>query len=209
MRVTRIEELSKARCKIFIEQEFAFVLYKGELRLYRIREDEEITQADYQEIMEKVLPKRAKLRAMNLLKNREYTTKQLHDKLKEGYYPENIIRQALDYVAGYHYTDDLRYAENYISGHEETRSRRRIDQDLRNRGIDNTTLEKAWQQWEQEGGIQDEKAIIRRLLDKRHYCPEEADLKEQRKTYSFLMRKGFSPDAIHSLLRIQDRIFCE
>ena len=67
MRVTKIEELSKARCKIFIEQEFAFVLYKGELRLYRIREDEEITQADYQEIMEKVLPKRAKLRAMNLL----------------------------------------------------------------------------------------------------------------------------------------------
>lgn len=209
MRITKIEELSKARCKVYIEQEFAFVLYKGELRLYHIREGEEIAQADYQEITEIVLPKRAKLRAMNLLKNREYTTKQLYDKLKEGGYPENIILQALDYVAAYHYTDDLRYAGNYISGHEETRSRRRIDQDLRNRGIDNTTLEKAWQKWEQEGGIQDEKAIIRKLLDKRHYCPEEADLKEQRKTYSFLMRKGFSADAIHSMLRIQDRMFCE
>ena len=204
MRVTRIEEISKSRSKIFIEQQFAFVLYKGELRNYHICEGEEITQADYEEIMGRVLPKRAKLRAMNLLKNREYTTKQLHDKLQEGYYPEDIIEQALDYVAGYRYTDDLRYAETYISDHEDTRSRRRIEQDLRNRGIDRDTLEKAWQQWEQKGGTQDEGAMIRQLLDKRHYHPEDADVKEQRKTYGFLMRKGFSADAVCRALRIQN-----
>jgi len=200
--VTRLEELSRSRSKVFIEQEFAFVLYKGELRSYHICEGEEITQADYDEIISKVLPRRAKLRAMNLLKGREYTTKQLHDKLKEGCYPENIIEQALDYVAGYHYTDDLRYAEAYISDHEETRSRRRIEHDLMERGIDKVTLEKAWQLWEQKGGVQDEEAMIRRLLEKRHYDPETADFKEQQKNYSFLMRKGFSPDVICRALRL-------
>lgn len=202
MRVTRLEEMSRSRSKVFIDQEFAFVLYKGELRLYHICEGEEMTQADYEEIMAKVLPKRAKLRAMNLLKSREYTTKQLQDKLREGCYPEEIIGQALDYVAGYHYTDDLRYAETYISDHEESRSRRRIDQDLRDKGIDRDTLEKAWQQWEQKGGVQDEETMIRRLLDKRHYDPDAADEKERQKTYAFLMRKGFAPDAVRRALRV-------
>lgn len=200
MRVTRLEEAAKSRSRVYIEQEFAFVLYKGELRSYHICEGEELAQADYDEIMNTVLPRRAKLRAMNLLKSREYTTKQLYAKLKEGCYPENIIEQAMDYVAGYHYTDDLRYAETYISGHEETRSRQRIEQDLLDRGIDKATLEKAWQQWEQKGGVQDEEAMIRRLLDKRHYDPETADLKERQKNYGFLLRKGFPPEAVHRAL---------
>lgn len=202
MRITGVEEINKSRSKVFIEQEFAFVLYKGELRLYHICEGADISQTDYEEIMNKVLPKRAKLRAMNLLKNREYTSKQLYDKLKEGCYPEQVIKEALDYVAGYHYTDDLRYAEDYITNHEATRSRRRIEQDLRDRGIDRTVLEKAWQQWEQKGGIQDEETMIRQLLKKRHYDPETADIKEQRKTYGFLLRKGFSSDAVRRVLKI-------
>lgn len=196
MKVTRLEELSRSRSRVYIEQEPAFVLYKGELRSYHICEGEELEQSDYDEIINEVLPKRAKLRAMNLLKNREYTTKQLYDKLKEGCYPEDIIEQALDYVAGYHYTDDLRYAETYISGHETTRSRRRIEQDLMGKGIDRVTLEKAWRQWEQKGGVQDEETMVRQLLDKRHYDPETADLKERRKNYGFLMRKGFSQDVV-------------
>lgn len=204
MRVTGLEEISKSRSKVFIDQEFAFVLYKGELRLYHICEDQEMAQADYEEIMTNVLPRRAKLRAMNLLKSREYTTKKLRDKLREGGYPEEVIEQALDYVAGYHYTDDLRYAETYITDHEGTRSRRRIEQDLRDRGIDRDTLEKAWQQWEQKGGIQDEEAMIRRLLEKRHYDPETADMREKQKTYGFLMRKGFSQEAIRRTLQTDD-----
>ena len=127
MRVTHIEELSKSRSRVFIDGEFAFVLYKGELRLYHVVAGEELSQKDYQIIMGQVLPKRAKLRAMNLLKGREYTTRQLYDKLKSGDYPEEIIKEALDYVESFHYTDDLRYAVSYISGHETTRSRRRIE----------------------------------------------------------------------------------
>lgn len=202
MLITQIEELSKSRSKVFIEQEFAFVLYKGELRLYHIREGEEISGADYDEIMNVVLPKRAKLRAMNLLKSREYTTKQLYRKLKEGFYPESVIEQALDYVAGFHYIDDLRYAETYISDHESSRSRKRIEQDLLNKGISKETLEQAFRQWEQKGGVLDEDAMIRQLLEKRHYDPETSDYKEQQRMYGFLMRKGFSSDKVHKALRI-------
>ena len=202
MRVTGIEEISRSRSRVYIDDEFAFVLYKGELRLYHVAVGEEICQKDYDDILNQVLPKRAKLRAMNLLKNREYTVKQLHDKLKDGGYPEKVIETALSYVAGYHYTDDLRYATGYIFDKECSRSRRRIEQDLRERGIDRDTLEKAWQGWEEQGGSQDEMQMILKLLEKRHFDPDTADMKEKQRTYAFLMRKGFSGEQIGRALRV-------
>lgn len=200
MRVTRIEELSKSRSRVYLDEEFAFVLYRGELRLYHVILGEELAAENHRTIMEQVLPKRAKLRAMNLLKSREYTTKQLYDKLKDGGYPEEIIREALDYVASFHYTDDLRYALSFISGHQSTRSRRRMEQDLMNRGIDKGTLERAWQEWEAQGGVQDEQAMIRELLKKRGYDPESADRKEAQRMGAFLMRRGFSGESVRKAL---------
>ena len=200
MKITAIEELSKARSRVWIDGEFAFVLYKGELRLYRIREGEEISEETLKTIRQEVLPKRAKLRAMNLLKSREYTTKQLHDKLKQGGYPEDIITLALDYVASYHYTDDLRYAVSYMQSHETDKSRRRIEQDLMRKGIGKETLEKAWQTWEARGGEQDEQQMISELLEKRGYCLREADLREKQRLYGFLMRRGFSGEQVRKAL---------
>ena len=86
MTVTGIEEINNKKIRVFIDNEFAFVLYKGELRLYGIREGEEIGEEEYLEITGKILPKRAKLRSMNLLKSRAYTEKQLRDKLVQGEY---------------------------------------------------------------------------------------------------------------------------
>lgn len=206
MTVTQIVELSKSRCKVYIDYEFAFVLYKGELHLYHVREGGEITGETYRTIMEEVLPKRAVLRAMNLLQNREYTTAQLHQKLSQGFYPEPIIQHALDYVASFHYIDDLRYAVSYITYHENSRSRRRIEQDLLTKGIDKVTLERAWSRWEAEGGRQDEQAMIQKLLQKKHYNPEQADYKERQKLFAFLMRKGYSGEQISKALMNKDGV---
>ncbi|MCM1192241.1 MAG: RecX family transcriptional regulator [Butyrivibrio sp.] len=204
MKVTALEDLSRSRSKVYIDGEFAFVLYRGELHRYHLQVGEEIVQEDYDEIRNQVLPKRAKLRAMNLLAKREYTEKQLYDKLKEGFYPPEIIREALDYVAGFHYTDDLRYACGYIADHEDSRSRRRIEQDLIGKGIDRATLERAWAKWEEQGGSQDEAAMIQALLKKRGYDAEYADIRERQKTYAFLIRKGFSGDAVKKALKADD-----
>ncbi|MCH5345183.1 MAG: regulatory protein RecX [Acetatifactor sp.] len=204
MKVTQIEALSKTRSKIYIEGEFAFVLYRGELRLYHVREGEEISEQDYRAILDEVLPKRAKLRAMNLLQKREYTVEELRRKLRQGCYPPEVIEEALSYVASYRYTDDMRYAEDYITVHAEDRSRRRIEQDLMAKGISKDTIEKAWQVWQDKGGVWDEQEQIWNLLRKRNYDPAGADQKERQKTYAFLMRKGFSTETIHRVLRAEE-----
>ena len=98
MKVTGIEEVSKKRTRVYLDGTFAFVLYKGELRKYQIREGMELEEEALWELQTKVLPKRAKLRAMNLLKNRQYTEKQLMDKLQLGGYSQEIAQEAVEYV---------------------------------------------------------------------------------------------------------------
>ena len=200
MQVTGIEEFSKSRYKVFLDEQFAFVLYKGELRLYHVCEGKELAEEDYAAIMGEVLPKRAKLRTMNLLAKKQYTVKQLRDKLQAGGYPQEIIETALDYVAQYRYTDDLCYAVDYMNTYESTKSRRRMEQDLLQKGIDREILEKAWREWEEKGGSQDEASMIRRLLEKRGYDPQCADIKEKQRIYGFLLRRGFTSEQIRRAL---------
>ena len=201
MQVTKIEELDKQRSKIYLDGEFAFVLYKGELRQHQIRAEQELPQETYELVLEEVLPKRAKMRAMYLLQKKEYTVAQLREKLEQGLYPREVVESALQYVASFHYTDDLRYAIQYIEFHEDSRSRMRIEQDLAAKGISGETISEAWQTWEAQGGAQDEMKMIKRLLEKRHYDPETADFAERQKQSAYLMRKGFRSESIRKAIQ--------
>ena len=87
MVITQIVGISKSRYRIYLDGQFAFILYKGELRQFHIEEDQELSSESYQHIMKQILPKRAKLRSMNLLQSKDYTRKQLEDKLRQGEYP--------------------------------------------------------------------------------------------------------------------------
>ena len=135
MFVTKIEELDKKRARIFLDMEFAFVLYKAELRKYQLKEGEEIGAEEYSRIVGEILPKRAKLRSMNLLKAKAYTERQLREKLQRGEYPEEIIEEAIAYVKSFGYIDDRQYAQDFIAYHMAERSGRRMEQELMAKGI--------------------------------------------------------------------------
>ena len=203
MLVTDIIDVTKARSRIFIDGSFAFVLYKGELRKFHIEKDKEIAEADYSELMEKILPKRAKLRSMNLLQSREYTEKQLKDKLLQGGYPEQIADEAIDYVKSYRYIDDDRYAASYIEYHVESKSRQRIVQDLIRKGISKDCIERQWQRIEELGVFINEEKMILEILEKKNYIDKEADMKERQRIYAFLLRKGFSSDKIRKVMNAE------
>lgn len=195
MTVTSVVELDKKRCKIYLDGEFSFVLYKGELRNYNIMVGQGISDANYQEIIDVILPKRCKLRAMNLLQKKDYTEKQLRDKLSEGLYPGDIIDDAIHYVKAYHYLDDERYARDYITYHMSIRARNRIIQDLAGKGISKDIFMPIVEELYVEEDSDVELDQIRKLLVKKHYDPETTEFKDKQKIMAFLMRKGFQmPD---------------
>ena len=206
MTITDIVEFDKKRCKVFIDGEFAFLLYKGELRDFGIKTGANISDATYKEIMERVLNKRCKLRAMNLLQKKDYTTKQLRDKLDEGLYPKELVDEAIEYVRSYKYLDDERYARDYIAYHMTTRSKNRIVQDLIKKGINKELLMPVLEEIYSEDSGDVELEQVRALLDKKHYDPEMYDFKEKQKLMAFLVRRGFQMSTIRKAMDCFDEI---
>lgn len=202
MIITGIKEITKSRVNVEIDSEFAFVLYKGELRVLGIREGEEIKEDVYHEIVNQILPKRAKMRAMNLLKSRSYTTAQLKEKLEKGGYPEKIIAEVIEYVSSFGYVNDGQYAEDYIEYHKESRSKTRIVTDLLKKGIPINLIERAWDASVGCDRQELEKKQIYYWIDKKHFSTKTATPKERQKMMAFLYRKGFSTEIIRNVLSL-------
>ena len=200
MTVTGIKEITKSRMKIDIDGAFAFVLYKGELRIYGIKENQELSEENYQKILIEVLPKRAKLRAMNLLKSRAYTAFQLREKLEAGGYPKKIIEEAIDYVASFGYVNDSQYAMDFIEYNKEKKSKNRIFMDLYKKGISKELIEEAWKDAVGEDRQEQEKEQIIHWIQKKNFPLETASLREKQKMMAFLYRKGFTNELIRSVL---------
>lgn len=197
MTVTKIEEVTKAKCRIEIDQEFAFVLYKGELRMYHIREGEEIDSAIYEEITGKLLPKRASMRAMNLLKSRPYTEYQLRQKLSQGGYPQKAMEEAVSYVKSYHYIDDRQYAIDYIEYHQENKTKQKLLQTLMSKGLSKELVLECFDEIVGDRKKELEEEQILKILRKKNYDPEQWTYKEKQRLMASLYRKGFSSELIH------------
>ena len=200
MIVTGIEEVSRSRSKVCLEGDFAFVLYKGEIRFYGIREGEDLPEESCREILDELLPKRATLRCMHLLKDRAYTEGQLRRKLDMAGYPPCSIGRALEYVKSYGYVDDLRYALDYIQNQKEKKSRRVMERDLVRKGVPGDIIGEAFRRSQEEENGPDEEALARKLLRKKHFDPQTADREQLRKMSAFLYRKGIGGQIIRKLI---------
>lgn len=84
MIVTKIEPCTKTKFKIYLDETFAFVLYKGEVSRFCIKIGEELSPETEQKIRQEVILKRAKLRAMHLLEDMDRTEEALREKLRKG-----------------------------------------------------------------------------------------------------------------------------
>ena len=187
----------KNKYKVHLQGGMDLVLYKREVKTYGLEAGEELSEEAYQHILEETLIPRAKRRAMHLLEKQDRTRKNLEDKLRESDYPQVAIDAAIAYVESFHYIDDERYARSYVHFHQEGKSKRRIQQDLMQKGIDRDVIALVLEE-EYETSEED---MIRDLLRKKHYDPESADAKERSKMYRFLAGRGFSSGDISRVLR--------
>ncbi|MCD7737288.1 MAG: recombination regulator RecX [Lachnospiraceae bacterium] len=204
-RVSEIRKLTGGRYLVSLESGLRFPLYGKELSECALSEDAVIEEEVFAYIMEELLPKRARLRAMHLLEKMDRTEYQLRQKLELSAYPDEIIDDAVRYVKEYHYIDDLRYARNYLQSRASSKSIRQMEQELYTKGISKDVARQALS----EAELPDEEAQIRALLEKKHYDPAETDLKIQQKMYAYLIRKGYDRAAITRVLRQVQELDCQ
>ena len=113
MVITKIEPSSGKKYKVYLNDEFAFYLYKSELKIFSLKEGQELDEKIYKKITEEILTKRAKRRALYLLEKRDLTEYELQKKLEADKYKEDVIKEAVAYVKGFCYINDEAYAKRY------------------------------------------------------------------------------------------------
>ena len=176
--VTEYESLGRGKLRIRFDNGAELSLYRSEAKQFKLAEDAAIDEELYQRLVDEVVSKRATKRAMHLLERMDRTEHQLREKLRNGGYPEECVDAAIAYVKQYHYIDDLRYACTYVRLYQDRLSRLQIKMKLA-------------QEIEQ----------IYRLLEKRNYVAGQTDEKEYRRTYQYLMRRGFKSTEITKAMR--------
>lgn len=193
MTVTRLEPFSrgKDRIAIYLNNEFAFVLYKGELLEYEIEEGIELDEELYNRILEEKLYLRAKKRGMNLLKTMDRTEWDVRHKMQEGGYPVEAIDVAIDYLKSYGYIDDNRYASNYLHYKSGSMSMRQIVNKLNEKGISKDIIESVLN--EENDDYQDtENELINKLMHKKYKGDlSNISYEDKQKLFAYLYNKGF------------------
>lgn len=201
MQITDIKSVSKTKFKVYLDGQFAFTLYKGELFRYRIQEDGELSEEVYQEIREKVVLKRAKLRAMHLLNDMDRTESQLRTKLLNGDYPADIVDEAIAYVKSFGYINDESYIRRFIESKRNSKSKKEIYALLMKKGVD---MEQVHEILSEYYSAEDSLNAIRDLLRKKRYDPKSATDQEMRKICGYLARKGFGYEDIRQVIQINE-----
>ena len=178
MRITRIEPVTKTKYRVSVDEQFAFVVYKGELSRFHLKEECELTEDTYAR-----------------------TESQLRDKLKLGGYPSEITEAAIAYVKSFGYINDDAYIRNFIDSRKDKKSRREIYALLRQKGVDMNRAEEIMEEMYEEHSDQE---AIRELLRKKHWDFACTDPKEKQKIYGYLVRKGFRYEDIRQVIQVCD-----
>lgn len=199
MLITEVENLSRTKVKIYIDETYAFALSKNEADSLCLEPGCELSEETYNYIFKELLLKKAKLKSLSLLKARDYTENELILKLRHDLYPEPVIRLAVDYVKSYRYIDDERYIENFCRLNQHRLSRQQLIYKLHQKGLDSGLISSYM------SGLEiDEQAQILSALRSKYGRQLPKDAKGLHKVYGYLLRKGYRYDDIRQALKAFD-----
>lgn len=184
--ITGIESINNKKFRIYLNGQFAFILYKSELLHYRLEIDKELSEAEYRYLHDELVLKRAKLKALKLLTDMGRSEEGLKQKLTLAGFPDDIITSTMNYVKSFGYINDKEYARNLIYSKKDSKSKREIFALLIQKGVPEQTAREVMEEEYQE---ETELEMTRKLLRKKRYS-EDLDEKQKEKIYAYLMRKG-------------------
>ena len=202
MLIVEVSPISQSRYSIRTDTGESFVLYKGELRKYGIREGEELPDSVYEEIVGTVLKMRARKRAMNLLERTDRTELELTTKLEKDGYPASCVEDALIYVKKFGYLNDDRYMEVFVRGKSARKSRKEIEYLLIQKGFSRDDIAAKLDSMDSEVS---DRSAIESLIRKKNFDFNSDDKKKKDKMIQYLMRKGFQyRDICHVIQMLSD-----
>ena len=152
-------------------------------------------------------PEAAREAALTLLERTRRTRLDLARRLRQKGYAAATIDAVIERLAGVGLVDDVEYARAFLAGRWSRRSAgwRRLELELRKRGVSAPDVVAARARIEAEAGPADDLAAARRVLSQvgRRYAALDPRTRRQR-LYALLARRGFEGDVIRRALEEDD-----
>lgn len=198
MIISSLEQGRGQKVYVHLEDGSRFLLYNSDIRRYHLKEGEEVSKELLEQIMEETIYRRARQKALAVLKRADKSESELRRKLRQSEYPEEIIERTIEYVYSYHYLDDERYAGNYIRYKSSAKSQRQIVNELRNRGVKKEDILSAM-----EDNPTDDSEAIRYAVQKKTKDVDTLSYEQKQKIAAYLYRKGFKEEDIRRELKMR------
>ena len=189
MQILSVEPFRKKKILITLDSGEKLALYVSEGKQYGMEEGEELSDEVYETLKRDVLVPRGRKRILHLLESMDRTEADLRRRLKEGYFPEEVIEDAVLYAKKFHYIDDERYLQSYLTSQLKKKSSRQVAMELERKGIERSSIQSAMEAYYLNDPEAEKEAALRLLEKKLKNSAEEEKINKAKQA---LFRKGFS-----------------
>ncbi len=200
MKITKIEpQQNENRVNIYLNNEFAFGTFKEIAYKYHLKEGMDLDKNFIENILKTEEQQKANNYALNLLKYRWRTEKEIRDKLIKKEYDEHTVEETILYLKKYDFLNDKRFAETYTREKVENKKlgSYRIKHELYNKGVSQEIIDEVLEDYSDD---EYERALE---LGKKKIKSYKNDDKQAiyRKLGGYLQRRGYSYDCVSRVLR--------
>ncbi len=199
MRITDFKMTKRGRVALYVDGEFLLSMHPDVFAASGLSVGAEVDAESLETLAAKAELKKAKEKALNLLSYKEYTSKQLTDRLKRHTDGETA-EQAVARMEELGLLDDDDYAERFARDLSERKKFGilRIRQEMRQRGLTSEQIEYAVSLLRS-----DPEEKMREIIARKYPLAYE-DEKVRRRAFSALMRMGYPAAEVRRALAVEN-----
>ena len=195
MIITKLEVQAKHkdRVSIYVDGEFYCGMTLFSAMKYHLKEGVEIDKERLDFLKETTENENACEKGLKYLSKAQKTEKELRTYLLSKGFDSPNVNYAISKLKEYEYINDEKYAKNYIKFKSNTEGKKKIEFELKNKGIKDAIIQKSFEEFTFDD------APIRKLAEK-YLSNKQLDIKTKQKAYRYLASKGFSSEEIMPIL---------
>lgn len=186
----QVQKRNPNRVNIHLDGEYAFGLAR--IVAAWLHTGQELDEENIAGLQAKDAQERAVKQALLFLSYRARSEKEIRQNLSKHDYPEAVIEDTLEHLRESGFADDIKFANAWVENRStfRPRGRRALTVELRQKGIDNATIESAL------ADVDEEALAYEAGLKKARKLKTQEWNVFRKKTSDFLARRGFSYSVI-------------
>lgn len=198
--ITKIEQQknNEDRVNIYVNGEFFTAIFKELVFTFNLKKGDEIDEDNLKSILSDEMYLKAKNKALNILSKADQSEKKIREKLSTDF-EENTIDKVIEFLKRNNFINDNLLAQKIINTNLNLNKcgKNRIKQNLYNKGIDSSTINKAISDIDNEAEFGNAMYLAKKRYER---IKNEDKRKIYQKLSQHLAYKGFNYDIIKRVL---------